>query len=1018
MPPKDTARGAGAQSALGFTAAPLYKAQMNSYCILSGAELSMDAEFGGRQFVFQVIGGEGDSKKTTMLRIKYTRRYIADDDYVHEVEAAADAEIYEMSKLQVTPRRSSPSATNDVPLSHSLLLLASHPNPTTENATQLAIMERAFLAYATFITALNDRDAAARLRVAEEGGGPVDVADLEARLRTPPPYNFDVKTEFKRVVNPDHVSGDFMSDSTSGVYNKRTYMYSPGGKDAPGSDKFTVNEYSGKGGIFSTGQLHVKLDPRRRGKTPNLTIEARWPFIARLLGKSGRNVDSDDVGVFFTKEEDLPHQVRHMQTIVNGQLPLSLGDSASFKKYVFGLEPKHRVPSYKRRLRILRKIVTLQNAEAKRIIADRRRLLRVGFLATASDMWDSHYKGSFAALLVTLLAKSYRVRDGSRHGSIIFMSDETATANQDIIICSTGLKMMEFAVSFQKFDDTHTGANIAAWMKKSLDALGVRPLDQRHACTDGAGNAKKSVSEYRELEDIAPSVLRSGVCLPHQFHRAFLGASGLGYKMSLNAEMKIILKRLTAMAVSIMRSYHRTQVLHAKQKSQNRKPLSLLTGVATRWEEVIKMVERMNIVEADLSAAIATLNAEHLLPYDSGEEDEEIKVPRYELSVNTKEEMLQMEGAAAALRHATKVSQASKNVTIHDQLLCIMSVKEHANAKVFQGPSASPLREDRPFVTYEEPPLTDNQHSPVTPSVSKFRQLLVKEINERFGLTDESGNPEPELPYDLIAGLLLDPTKHNLTGILTTTQGEIGKGEILTELASIARGIRNDVGGPAGPPSGSKRAHDDDEYLSDDSCDYSDNDGSSVRATDPDFTRAKAEYDKLLSIKQHKYAPKKVGGFKVGVLMLGGKLEGRRQSFEVNGHDGECNLADYTDTTTGTFDIVKFYHDLSDAFPLLWILVQRLACVVGTEAGAERFFNTAGYTLRPERSLIRTDTYERLVIGKVNASAVFVRTEAIVASYMKADRDKSWNAEADTDDQLFVDYEGLQESDDEGAREE
>ena len=152
--------------------------------------------------------------------------------------------------------------------------------------------------------------------------------------------------------------------------------------------------------------------------------------------------------------------------------------------------------------------------------------------------------------------------------------------------------------------------------------------------------------------------------------------------------------------------------------------------------------------------------------------------------------------------------------------------------------------------------------------------------------------------------------------------------------------------------------------------------------------------------------------------MLGGKLEGRRQSFQVDGHAGECNLADYTDTTTGTFDIVKFYHDLSDAFPLLWILVQRLACVVGTESGAERFFNTAGYTLRPERSLIRTDTYERLVMGKVNASAVFVRTEAIVASYMKADRDKSWNAEADADDQLFVDYEEVQESDDEGAREE
>ena len=36
-------------------------------------------------------------------------------------------------------------------------------------------------------------------------------------------------------------------------------------------------------------------------------------------------------------------------------------------------------------------------------------VLRVGFLATASDRWGSHYKGSFAALLVASLAQTYRV---------------------------------------------------------------------------------------------------------------------------------------------------------------------------------------------------------------------------------------------------------------------------------------------------------------------------------------------------------------------------------------------------------------------------------------------------------------------------------------------------------------------------------------------------------------------------------------------------------------------------------
>ena len=32
--------------------------------------------------------------------------------------------------------------------------------------------------------------------------------------------------------------------------------------------------------------------------------------------------------------------------------------------------------------------------------------------------------------------------------------------------------------------------------------------------------------------------------------------------------------------------------------------------------------------------------------------------------------------------------------------------------------------------------MTNNQHSPVPETVSKFRELLVTEIDERFGLTD------------------------------------------------------------------------------------------------------------------------------------------------------------------------------------------------------------------------------------------------------------------------------------------
>ena len=100
------------QAPINFAAQPLYEKRISSYCILSGADVNMtDEESADRQFVFQVIGGEGNSKETTMMKIKYTRKYVVDSEYVDEVEADAAAEIYNMSKWPEWPgRRPLPSS--------------------------------------------------------------------------------------------------------------------------------------------------------------------------------------------------------------------------------------------------------------------------------------------------------------------------------------------------------------------------------------------------------------------------------------------------------------------------------------------------------------------------------------------------------------------------------------------------------------------------------------------------------------------------------------------------------------------------------------------------------------------------------------------------------------------------------------------------------------------------------------------------------------------------------------------
>ena len=53
-----------------------------------------------------------------------------------------------------------------------------------------------------------------------------------------------------------------------------------------------------------------------------------------------------------------------------------------------------------------------------------------------------------------------------------------------------------------------------------------RSPHRQHHPTDGRRQAPDA-GEYRDLEGIAASVLRAGVCLPHRFRRALLGASGI-----------------------------------------------------------------------------------------------------------------------------------------------------------------------------------------------------------------------------------------------------------------------------------------------------------------------------------------------------------------------------------------------------------------------------------------------------------------------------------------------------------
>ena len=281
--------------------------------------------------------------------------------------------------------------------------------------------------------------------------------------------------------------------------------------------------------------------------------------------------------------------------------------------------------------------------------------------------------------------------------------------------------------------------------------------------------------------------------------------------------------------------------------------------------------------------------------------------------------------------------------------------------------------------------------------VSAQRDILVEQLDERFHLNREW------LPKSMTMPIVMTPTMYDAeiivkSGLLTSAQLSSARADVVVELQEISRLFRD-----PNPPTAAAKRQRVQEADSDDSCEDWDNDDA-PSDDDPDLVRAKAELALLDSLRAHKYQPKLEGGRKLGDnLCYRGTVKYKRNSYHLAGSD-ERNLGDYYNAE-GDFGLVEFYNDLQETLPLMWILIQKMACVVATEAGAERLFNTAGYTLRPERSLILTSTYENLVRGKCNANVIVLAGQSIVDEYLRLDKEQAWSENDQADDDAFMLFE-------------
>jgi hypothetical protein len=170
--------------------------------------------------------------------------------------------------------------------------------------------------------------------------------------------------------------------------------------------------------------------------------------------------------------------------------------------------------------------------------------------------------------------------------------------------------------------------------------------------------------------------------------------------------------------------------------------------------------------------------------------------------------------------------------------------------------------------------------------------------------------------------------------------------------------------------------------------------------------RVQRELKRLDHLRQEGFRPQMTEArAMLGKIAFGAKAVTKNRDFE-RGDGSKDNLMNYYKRDSTNFDIVHFYKENKTDFPILWVYIQKVASMVGTEAGSERLFSYAGMIMQPKRASLGTKTYERLVTCKCNMDNVYVLPEDIESEFL-ARKAHGWagEVEQENDDRIYMEAE-------------
>lgn len=441
--------------------------------------------------------------------------------------------------------------------------------------------------------------------------------------------------------------------------------------------------------------------------------------------------------------------------------------------------PKY--PYWRKAMRMVKVISDVVFEEVTCIIKDCSLELNGPFASLASDFYkDMHRNEDYGALTVSVIAEKYRLCCGRE----VYASKATmARLNEEQMAEFQGRSAIHgnkahnkrdaatFLLDFVLFEKSKTAINCGQWIQEASEAKGVLPKYVHSKNVDGG-----ALSAGRNYGEITREGRQNNIEINHcGFHCNNLASKeGLGVssrQVNENVDLGRCIKKVHKLLTKMTRKTTFMKRYYSVQSAKGRSPIAIRTSCETRADGWIVEATVFNTARADIVQAYADTvgpnraNVKYL--EDSDDEDDEDDDSRFLLSADEIEIIRQIECGYEPVVQLSKFTQGTY-VMIFDWLFMIRHTCQEMSQPTFTmyedisiDASVQNLRDRKRNVVVQTHStyMTARRVGSVCmkKEVELARSVYVKNMQVRFGLTDESGDHLKIIRKTVLHGAMLNP---------------------------------------------------------------------------------------------------------------------------------------------------------------------------------------------------------------------------------------------------------------------